>query len=66
VKATTRRRRAAHRGAARDARARPGQAEGASALGVFAAISTAPVLNDDTAYTAVMRAATGELHAFVR
>jgi hypothetical protein len=43
-----------------------GRAEGASVLGVFAAISTAPVLNVDTAYTAVMRAATGELHAFVR
>ena len=56
----------ARRTAAQRAMRALGQAEGASALGVFAAISTAPVLNDDTAYTAVMRAATGELHAFVR
>ena len=43
-----------------------GQDEGSTQLGVFAAVSTPPVLNDGTAYTAVMRAATGELHAFVR
>ena len=43
-----------------------GQDEGSTQLGVFAAVSTQPVLNEGTAYTAIMRAATGELHAFVR
>ena len=43
-----------------------GQDEGSTQLGVFAAVSTPPVLNEGTAYTAIMRAATGELHAFVR
>ena len=41
-------------------------AEVATPLGVFAVLSTFPVLNPKTAYTAIMSAATGELHAYVR
>ena len=37
-----------------------------SAVGLFAVVSTYPIHNPDTAYTAVMCAATGELTAYVR
>eukprot|EP00927_Polykrikos_kofoidii_P010913 TRINITY_DN14608_c0_g1_i1.p1 TRINITY_DN14608_c0_g1~~TRINITY_DN14608_c0_g1_i1.p1 ORF type:complete len:414 (+),score=53.94 TRINITY_DN14608_c0_g1_i1:131-1372(+) len=43
-----------------------GHVEGASLLGLFAATSTYPVHNPHTAYTAIMSASTGELHAYVR
>lgn len=43
-----------------------GQSEGATDLGVYAAVSTYPVYNCDTAYSAVMRAADGTLKPFVR
>lgn len=45
---------------------RVGQHEGTTQLGVFAVVSTYPVHNPNTAYTAVMSAATGEFHAYVR
>ena len=41
-------------------------AEAASSLGGFAVASTYPVHNPHTAYTAIMSAASGELHAYVR
>ncbi|CAK9054341.1 unnamed protein product [Durusdinium trenchii] len=40
--------------------------EEATAMGLFAVVSAYPVHNPHTAYTAVMSAATGELHAYVR
>ena len=40
--------------------------EVATPLGVFAILSTFPVLNPKTAYTAIMSAGTGEVHAYVR
>ncbi|CAJ1389830.1 unnamed protein product [Effrenium voratum] len=43
-----------------------GQAEGAMQMGLFAVSSAYPVHNPHTAYTAVMSAATGELHAYIR
>jgi len=43
-----------------------GRAGAGSALGVYAAMSTYNVHNPTTAYTAVMCAATGALHAFAR
>ena len=43
-----------------------GRAEAASSLGGFAVASTYPVHNPHTAYTAIMSAASGELHAYVR
>ena len=43
-----------------------GRAAAGSALGTYAAMSTYNVHNPDTAYTAIMCAATGELHPFVR
>ena len=43
-----------------------GQGAAGSALGVYAAMSTYNVHNAGTAYTAIMCAATGELHSFVR
>lgn len=43
-----------------------GQDEAATKLGLFACVSTHPVYNENTAYTAIMEASTGELHAFVR
>ena len=43
-----------------------GQKIGASKVGLFAALSTYPVHNPTTAYTAIMHAATGELDAFQR
>jgi len=42
------------------------QTEAATQLGLFAVLSSPPVLNEDTAYSAIMRAATGELHPFIR
>jgi len=42
------------------------QTEAASELGLFAVLSSPPVLNEGTAYSVIMRAATGELHAFIR
>lgn len=42
------------------------QTEAASQVGLFAVVSSEPVLNEDTAYSAIMRAATGELHCFIR
>jgi len=43
-----------------------GQTEAASPLGLLAVAGTYPVANPDTAYTAVMAATQGTLHAFVR
>ena len=43
-----------------------GARKAVSALGLYAVVSTYPVHNPHTAYTAVMRASTGELHAYVR
>lgn len=43
-----------------------GQGLGASALGLYAACSTYPVHNEDTAYTTIMSAGTGEFSSFVR
>lgn len=43
-----------------------GQVKGATHLGVYAVISSFPVHNVNTAYTAIMSAGTGELHGFVR
>ena len=43
-----------------------GRDEGASQLGLFAVVSTYPVHNPHSAYTAIMSASTGELHAYVR
>ncbi|KAK3288405.1 hypothetical protein CYMTET_4115 [Cymbomonas tetramitiformis] len=43
-----------------------GQVKGATNLGVYAVISSFPVHNVNTAYTAIMSAGTGELHGFVR
>ena len=43
-----------------------GAAHAASALGMYAAVTTYPVHNPHTAYTAIMHARTGELHAYVR
>ena len=54
------------RAAAEQTAAEMDAAEVATPLGVFAILSTFPVLNPKTAYTAVMSAATGELHAYIR
>mmetsp|Transcript_68414 Transcript_68414/g.216432 ORF Transcript_68414/g.216432 Transcript_68414/m.216432 type:complete len:432 (-) Transcript_68414:24-1319(-) len=43
-----------------------GQDLGASALGLYAALSTYPVHNEDTAYTTTMSAGTGEFTSFMR
>lgn len=43
-----------------------GQAEGASFLSLFAATSTYPVFNPQTAFTALMDPESGEFHAYVR
>merc|ERR1712185_587197 len=45
---------------------RLGRREGTSQLGLFAALSAYPVHNPNTAYTALMSAASGEFHAYAR
>ena len=54
------------RSVAEAALAQFGRAEAATPLGAFAVASTYPVHNPHTAYTAIMSAASGELHAYVR
>lgn len=43
-----------------------GQGRGAEAVAIFGVISSPPVLNSETAYSAVMRAGDGYLQGFIR